>query len=424
MQFPNIAAGRARMLRHARFVIASLLVAVPLGCGGSGLTLHPDGGTAGAGGGGTDAGGSGGIRVNFDGGGFTGNGTGNGGTTITGTGGTGVVDAGAPMPTGSLVFQGNLAALLNNGPPCTFEEGATGDRWCAFFTQLGTYPADLYVVNVSKAAAGTSITCGASDANCLHLTSSFTQEPSTATTIYHPALFQGDTLVYYDATWTPYAWRPGMTAGRALAVADPTTMDVQFCTPSRKGTAVYCFRPLPAAMQTNANIFQVDLLAGHVDDAATPPLARVETMIASSSSDGTVVSHFEVEFPVPGTDVIAWSARGTQTGPEILKMQTLGNDASRVTVASGVNTWRVSPDGARWYWLNAVSETTGAGTLQSAPYPAGTTPGTVLANTVQYDFPTPSSLVALDTGKTLRAIADPVGAPTTSLSLDTAVIGM
>src|SRR5262252_8441450 len=264
MQFPNIAAGRARMLRHARFVIASLLVAVPLGCGGSGLTLHPDGGTAGAGGGGTDAGGSGGIRVNFDGGGFTGNGTGNGGTTITGTGGTGVVDAGAPMPTGSLVFQGNLAALLNNGPPCTFEEGATGDRWCAFFTQLGTYPADLYVVNVSKAAAGTSITCGTTDANCLHLTSSFTQEPSTATTIYHPALFQGDTLVYYDATWTPYAWRPGMTAGRALAVADPTTMDVQFCTPSRKGTAVYCFRPLPAAMQTNANIFQVDLLAGPV----------------------------------------------------------------------------------------------------------------------------------------------------------------
>src|SRR5947207_4627038 len=134
-------------------------------------------------------------------------------------------------------------------------------------------------------------------------------------------------------------------------------------------------------MQTDpTHTFLVDLLAGHVDDAATPPLARVETVIAASSSD-TSVNHFEVDFPVPGTDAFAWSARASAAGAEVLKMQTLGNDASRVTVATGVNSWRASPDGARWYWLSAVSESTGAGTLQSAPYPvAGTTPTSLGSN--------------------------------------------
>jgi hypothetical protein len=425
------------MRRRARFAIASLFVigcalGCALGCGGSGFTLHPDGGAAGssqAGAGGSAAGGKGGF-TGFPGtgntiGSGTGNATGTGGSSITGSAGSGVtgtagagVDAGPPMPTGSLVFQGNLAALINNGPPCTGEVGATGDRWCGFFTPLGGYPADLYVVNVSKAAAGTSITCGTTDVNCLHLTDSFTQDGS------HLALFSGDTLVYYDGTATPFGWRPGMTAGRALAVADPTLMDVQFCRPSLKGSAVTCIRLLPMALQTDpTNLVLVDLLAGHVDDAATPPLAKVETVIGASSAD-TNVNHFEVDFPVPGTDTLAWSARSSRTGPEVLKMQTLGNDASRVTVASSVNTWRTSPDGARWYWLSAVNDTSGAGTLQWAPYPAGTTPTTILASSVQYDFPTPTSVVILDAQKNLRTIPDPVGAPGTATLLDTGAIGL
>jgi hypothetical protein len=328
------------------------------------------------------------------------------------------------MPTGTLVFQGNMASLLNNGAPCTAEAGATGDRWCGFFTPFGSYPGDLYVVNVTQAAAGASITCGVTDANCLHLTSGFTQDdldPNQPPV--HPAQFQGDTLIYYDATWTPFAWRPGMTAARALAVADPTTMDVALCTADLKGTAVMCLRALPAAMQTDTTLLLADLLAGKVDGTADPPLARVETVIAVNTAD-TNVSHFQYDFPIPGSGTIAWSSRATKAGPEVLKTQTIGNDASRATVASNVNSWSVSPDGMRWYWLSAVNATSGAGTLQGAPYPAGTAPTTILANTSQYTFPTNASLVTIDTAKNLRVVADPVGAPTAATSLDTGVLGL
>ena len=377
-------------------LLASLLV---LGCGSTSGSPK-DGGTGGSlgGAGGSSGGGIGGL------GGAAGSGT-----------------AGTPMPTGSLVFMGDDPRLLTQGLPCTWEEGATGDRWCAFVAASVTNPnnGDLFVVNVTKAAAGVSITCGATDANCLKLTSSYGENE------IHPAMFRGDTLVYYELTGTPFGWRPGMTAGRTLATADPTLLDVVLCTPSSKGTAVYCLRILPAAMQTDPTLTVTDLLVGKLDGAANPPLARLETVIAGNDADVNF-PHFQVGFPVPGSETVAWSSRATAAGPEILKMQTIGNDASRVTVATNVNSWSASPDGTRWYWLSAVNETSGAGALQSAPYPAGTSPVAIAPSVSQYDFPTPTSLlvVATDSAKSLLAFADPVGAPTTSTSVDTGVTGL
>ena len=111
------------------------------------------------------------------------------------------------------------------------------------------------------------------------------------------------------------------------------TLDVVLCTPSSKGTAVYCLRILPTAMQTDPTLTLTDLLVGKLDGAANPPLARVETVIAGNDADMNF-PHFQVGFPVPGSETIAWSARATAAGAEILKMQTIGNDASRVTVAT------------------------------------------------------------------------------------------
>jgi hypothetical protein len=324
------------------------------------------------------------------------------------------------MPTGSLVFQGDLPQLLGLGPPCTWEAGATGDRWCAFIAASAADPNSdaLFVVNATKAAAGVSISCGATDANCLKLTDNYVEDQ------FHAGMFGGDTLVYYDLTGTPFGWRPGLTAGRALAVADPTTFNVVECTASSKGTAVYCLRDLPDAMQTDPNnLVLSDLLVGKIDDAANPPLVRVETVISVNLADMTF-AHFQVGFPVPGSDTIAWSARATGSGPEILKMQTMGNDASRATIASGISGWSASPDGARWYWLSQVSETTAVGTLQSAPYPGGASPIAVAPNTNGYTFPTPTSLLVLDSAKQLLGFADPAGAPTTSQTLDTGVAGL
>ena len=68
----------------------------------------------------------------------------------------------------------------------------------------------------------------------------------------------------------------------------------------------------------------------------------------------------------------------------------MGNDASRVTVASGVNSWRVSPDGARWYWLSGSARPTGAGALQSAPFRRAPARSRSRPASCQYEFPSPS----------------------------------
>jgi len=378
------------MLRHAPLAVAILFVIGCMGCGG-GSSAKPDaGGTGGGSLGGTGLGGGGGV----------------------GTGGS----AGAAMPTGARVFQGQQAALLDLGAPCTNQEGATGDRWCAIIAPSPTMPtsAALFVFNVTKAATSASITCGATGADCLKLTDTFGEDPN------HAAMFRGDTLVYYDATTaTPFGWRPGMTAGKALATID-SDADA-FCIPSTKGTAIYCVRLLPTAMQTDpTNVALVDVLAGHLEDAATPPLARVDTVIAASMSD-QAVTHFQVGFPVPGSETVAWSARASVSGAEVLKIQTMGNDASRATVATGVNSWQVSPDGARWYWLSGIDETTAVGALQSAPFPAGTGPVAIASNVTQFENPSPSSVLVIDTAKNMTFFADPAGAPTTGQSLDTGV---
>jgi len=382
------------MLRTARFAIVSSLVVI--GCGGS-SGKHNDGGTI------DGATGTAGVGQ----GGNAGSAGGAGGTAGT---------SGPPMPSGTMVFQGDEAILLDLGPACTGEVGATGDRWCAFLVGPDTAPRPLFVVNVTKAAAGTSITCGTTGANCLMLTATSAEDD------LHPIGFQGDTLVYYDATATPFGWRPGMTAGRMLAVANPTTADVLACTPSSKGTAIVCLRDLPDAMQPDpANTLLSDVIAGKLDDAANPPLVKVDTVISANLADGDV-PRFQMGFPVPGGNTVAWSARATAAGPEILKTQTLGAAIAPVTVASDVHNWTASPDGSRWYWMSQVSASTGAGILQDAPFPAGTSPVMISASAIQYDFPTPTSLLVLDTAMRLLGFADPVGAPTTLATGDTGVI--
>jgi hypothetical protein len=53
---------------------------------------------------------------------------------------------------------------------------------------------------------------------------------------------------------------------------------------------------------------------------------------------------------------------------------------------------------------------TRVGTLQSAPFPGGAGPTTIAANTLQFDFPTPTSLLTITTAGEMRVFADPAGA--------------
>jgi hypothetical protein len=315
------------------------------------------------------------------------------------------------------VFNGQTAIVLQSGPACTFQEGATGDRWCAFAaaSPTSTSAFDLFVVNISRAAAGVTVTCGPTpDPNCLRLTAQFAEDEG------HPAFFQGDTLVYYDVTATAYGWRPGMTAGRLLAQPSTTVNDVGLCVPDSIGTAVFCLGVLTAQPDPQ-NRTMTDLLVGKLDNTLTPALSRVETVMAFNLADGDV-SRFQVGFPSPGSDAIAWSGRATPTGPEILKRQTIGDDATRATVASDVHNWVGSRNGSRWYWLSAI-DGYGFGTLQSAPFPGGASPVTLATNVVQFLLPAGQALLYVNTSFDALAVADPVGAPTATTTFATDVIG-
>jgi hypothetical protein len=193
------------------------------------------------------------------------------------------------------------------------------------------------------------------------------------------------------------------------------------CQASSKGTTVMCLRDLPPAKQTNANLILSEILAGRADGTGNPLLAPLETTIAFNTAD-TDYEHFSYGFPAPGSGNVAWSSRATPTGPEILKVKQVDSPAAPATVATDVHDWDTSPDGSRWYWLSQFSGTTFAGTLQTAPFPGGASPATVLADTVQYAFPTAAqSLVTLTGAGALSGIADPVAAPATQIPIDTAV---
>jgi hypothetical protein len=313
------------------------------------------------------------------------------------------------------VFTGS-SALLNLGPSCTAEPGSTGDRWCAFVADSVLVPGnlDLYVFNASRAAAGVPITCGlAGDPNCLRLTTSFDQRDE-----FHAAMVVGNTAVFYDVNGTAWGWRPGMAAARTLATRGST--DVFNCTPSFVGTGVACLRDA-VSQPDPANLLYAELLLGKVDGPGDPPLEILETVIAANLADGNF-PRFQAGFASPDGNQFAWSSRATASGPEILKIQTVGNAASRLTVATDVNTWTVSADGTRWYWLGAIDGVTGLGTLVGAAFPDGARPVAMLPDVYQHVAMPGGAVVASDGFGDLLSIANPVGAPSAATLLDTAVL--
>jgi hypothetical protein len=336
-----------------------------------------------------------------------------------GTHGAGGTGSGGATSTSTRVLAGR-AAMLFDGPACTAEVAATGDRWCGFVALSSANTRNLFVVNVTRVVAGVAVDCGAAtDPNCLLLTPALGGDSADPT--LHGTLFQGDTLVYYDAALAPHAWRPGMTAGRRL-VDVSANLDAVFCTPAPRGTAVICIG-LPA-QQAEVDLVRADLLAGTVDAAAPEPLlAPLDAVIVSNTADRGGTQRFSFGFPhASGVDYLAWTSRATATGPEILKLQAVGATASRMLVATNIHGWEVSRDGARWLWLSAI-DAFGVGTLQTARFPDGNAPVDVLSNVIEYGLPRASgdAAVALTSAGTMIAIADPVAAPASQLVLDTGV---
>jgi hypothetical protein len=384
------------MPRIARWPLAllSLIVGgVATGCGSSGGYAGPGAGV--------------------DGGGAA---AGHGGTAG-GTGGTAGV--GGARVSGARVFAGETTLLLN-GPACTNEAGAPGDRWCAFltWTDATANARSLYVVNVSRVGAGVDVACSSgSNADCLLLTADHGAD--TGSPPLHGTFFQGDTLVYYDAAWTPYAWRPGMTAGRRLATV-PTGADAVWCTPAPQGTAVLCV--LLLATQADPSIEVADLLIGRADGTSEPLLSVAETLIVASTNDVGFRPRFGFGFPPGPGDHVGWTSADGVNGSATLKLQQAGNGATRLTVASDVYDWTVSPDAGQWFWL-ATATPAGTPTLRTAPFPNGANPTDVRAGVYDFGLAAPEgrTVVAVVVGDELVAIADPINAPADERVLDTGV---
>ena len=329
-------------------------------------------------------------------------------------------DRGAVLNGGmTRVFSGT-AKMLFNGPSCTQEEGATGDRWCAFvtFTDATMQARSLYVFNATRAAAGVDVRCGtAADTDCLLLTADLWGDSSSP--VLHGTFFQGDTLVYYQQGFAPYVWRPGMTGGRLLATF-AVGEDAVYCTPSPRGPAVLCVLLPNAAADPNPTVAFAELLIGKADGANEPLLSAADTVVVWSAADAGFKPTFGFGFPPGPGDNVAWTTRDGETGPETLKLQQAGDAASKVTIASDVHHWRVSPDASRWFWLRGTMGT-GVGTLQTAPFPGGANPIDLHAEVSEYDFPSDGqAVVALTKDHALVAIPDPLAAAG-ELVLDTDV---
>jgi len=394
--------------RTSRLLVVLAVGMGACGGGGKGSGNYPDASTFG-GGTGTNGGASGAT------GGKTGSGTGNtvgasggsmaatggkGGTGLPGSGGTGTPAGGAsgtpPAAGSALLLQAN-AILMGPGLVCSSAPAATTpapDQWCGIFAPSGNNNLGLIVFNLTKALAGTAVCTGTGDPNCLALTSTIDTTDNNA--VYS---FYGQTLIYSD-TASIYAWRPGWTAGRALIAHSTATSAHCEGEPDDVATAI-CV--------TAAN----GIYAGSVATQTGGTLPLVET----------AASQPVVGFSPDGLSVL-WSAMSTTNSPAgTLKMQTIGDATTKKTIAANVSDWTVSPDATRWYWLSNPTTTNmvTTGTLQTAPYPAGTAPAAIQSKVGQYLPFGAKSVLTFTTAATgnaadMNVVAD-VDAPTTSTTV-------
>jgi hypothetical protein len=296
-------------------------------------------------------------------------------------------------PGDKLLVKGSID-LIGSGPDtCTNQVPPSGDRWCGFARPSAILGAsELWVVNVTKAAAGIAINCDApsGDPNCLRLSGGLVSDPKNGFRIHG---FDGDTLTYSEmpsaSSSTNFAWRPGwsaphhLTANMGLACNGHASTRAAICLENAVSDA------------TNTFFHSVELHAGFLDDQGTP-LPLVDTIILQTKDDKMGVKKWGARLTPDGQSV-AWSTRASDMGTEDLKVQKLGDATSRVMVASDVDQWTVSADSKKWFWLKTFNfDATGnapSGTLQSATFPTGAAPLTIATGVADYNEAGPTGVL-------------------------------
>jgi hypothetical protein len=113
--------------------------------------------------------------------------------------------ASAPLPPGVMppVRLAAAGALLigDRVTACSHQVPASGDghRWCAFRRATAAGDSELWVIDVTRAAAGAVPACDGSSAGCLRLTGTlWTQSPLAGPRQPFANRFEGDTLFFHD----------------------------------------------------------------------------------------------------------------------------------------------------------------------------------------------------------------------------------
>lgn len=296
--------------------------------------------------------------------------------------------SGVPLPAGLTprrILDGRWKLTGGGTNSCSHQDppSGDGDRWCAFSVAGAGEAVELWVIDVSKVAAGQAPRCDGTDAGCLRLTDRLW----TAFSIYGPAhpyshAFEGDTLIFYvgvpakaDAVYRGIvqAWRPGWPRARAI-----TSDKALLCYGHLRVPAAFCIEDVIGTAE-HPDSFAVH--AGSIADPAGGPLAAVGRMRPFLSSGGDAAwgwgfsragDYLAVSSPDPdpavqSIRVVATSDIGGKTPVEIVP------DAAQ---------WTISNDGRRIYFTRV-----GAGTrkeLVAADFPSGASPMVIADNVDDY----------------------------------------
>jgi hypothetical protein len=205
--------------------------------------------------------------------------------------------------------------------------------------------ADLWVLDVTRAAAGDAPVCDGTDDGCIHLTNRVVTHSAT--------FFEGDTLIFGTDTTASgadflgrfYAWRPGWSMGRQISSNAGFT-----CIGNLHSAAAACLDdPAGTAPQRDS----ANVRAGYLDGetgGALPTLGRYPLRNgndvhwqADLSPDGTL-------FVLSDADTIG----ATQT-LRVAPTNTIGQ-AGPTSAIDDVFSWEISNDGQKIFFLRGPSQ--------------------------------------------------------------------
>lgn len=296
-------------------------------------------------------------------------------------GGVEVPRTGRALPAGVAPARRMLdprARLTGGGTnSCSHQEPPSGDghRWCAFTLPGASKDLlELWVIDVSRAAAGPLPRCDGSAPGCLRLTPTLW----TAFSLYGPAhpyahAFDGDTLIFYvgtparsDAVYRGqvHAWRPGWPASRPIT-ADKGLL----CYGHRRTAVAFCISDV---VGDPAHPDSFEVLAGSVAEPSGGPLPLVGRINPFRSSGGDALWGWSFSGDGQLLAVASPDPDPTVASIRVVATRDVGKVAP-VEVVRDAATWSISHDAKKVYFSR---EDAAAGTrsLHMADFPSGANP--------------------------------------------------